>query len=127
MVGSNKDDMQKRLRRIEGQVRGLQRMIDEDRYCIDVLDQVGGTVARRSQIRQNAGAREAGRVCEPNDGRLRAAQIARFMSRGGWKAARRPNATVPGEFVRQIDGEHPMQHQWHCPVSERPTTHSQAH
>jgi len=30
----------KRLRRIEGQVRGLQRMIDEDAYCIDVLTQV---------------------------------------------------------------------------------------
>ena len=30
----------KRLRRIEGQVRGLQRMVDEDKYCIDILDQV---------------------------------------------------------------------------------------
>jgi len=29
-----------RLRRIEGQVRGLQRMVDEDRYCGDVLDQI---------------------------------------------------------------------------------------
>jgi DNA-binding FrmR family transcriptional regulator len=37
---AHKDDVQKRLRRIEGQVRGLQRMVDEDRYCIDVLDQV---------------------------------------------------------------------------------------
>jgi DNA-binding FrmR family transcriptional regulator len=36
----NKDDYIKRLRRIEGQVRGLQRMIDEDIYCIDVLTQV---------------------------------------------------------------------------------------
>ena len=36
----NKDDYIKRLRRIEGQVRGLQRMIDEDTYCIDVLTQV---------------------------------------------------------------------------------------
>ena len=35
-----KDGVQKRLRRIEGQVRGLQRMVDEDKYCIDVLDQV---------------------------------------------------------------------------------------
>ena len=35
-----KDDYLKRLRRIEGQVRGLQRMIDEDTYCIDVLTQV---------------------------------------------------------------------------------------
>src|SRR5512132_81708 len=35
-----KEAVQKRLRRIEGQVRGLQRMVDEDKYCIDVLDQV---------------------------------------------------------------------------------------
>ncbi len=35
-----KDDYLKRLRRVEGQVRGLQRMIDEDVYCIDVLTQV---------------------------------------------------------------------------------------
>ena len=35
-----KDEVQARLRRIEGQVRGLQRMVDEDTYCIDVLTQV---------------------------------------------------------------------------------------
>ena len=35
-----KDDYQKRLRRIEGQVRGLQRLIDDDTYCIDVLTQI---------------------------------------------------------------------------------------
>jgi CsoR family transcriptional regulator, copper-sensing transcriptional repressor len=35
-----KDDYLKRLRRIEGQVRGLQRMIEEDTYCIDILTQV---------------------------------------------------------------------------------------
>jgi DNA-binding FrmR family transcriptional regulator len=35
-----KQDYQNRLRRIEGQVRGLQRMIDEDTYCIDVLTQI---------------------------------------------------------------------------------------
>jgi CsoR family transcriptional regulator, copper-sensing transcriptional repressor len=36
----NKDDYLKRLRRIEGQIRGLQRMVDEDSYCIDILTQV---------------------------------------------------------------------------------------
>ncbi len=36
----NKDDYLMRLRRIEGQVRGLQRMIEEDKYCIDILTQV---------------------------------------------------------------------------------------
>ena len=35
-----KEDYLKRLRRIEGQVRGLQRLVDEDTYCIDVLTQV---------------------------------------------------------------------------------------
>ena len=35
-----KDAIGKRLRRIEGQVRGLQRMVEDDKYCIDVLDQV---------------------------------------------------------------------------------------
>jgi DNA-binding FrmR family transcriptional regulator len=35
-----KEAIQKRLRRVEGQVRGLQRMVDEDKYCIDILDQV---------------------------------------------------------------------------------------
>ena len=35
-----KDDYVKRLKRIEGQVRGLQRMVEDDTYCIDVLTQV---------------------------------------------------------------------------------------
>jgi len=35
-----KDDHLRRLRRIEGQVRGLQRMVENDKYCIDVLTQV---------------------------------------------------------------------------------------
>jgi DNA-binding FrmR family transcriptional regulator len=35
-----KDDYLKRLRRIEGQARGLQRMVDEEQYCIDILTQV---------------------------------------------------------------------------------------
>ncbi len=35
-----KDNHLKRLRRIEGQVRGLQRMVEEDKYCIDILTQV---------------------------------------------------------------------------------------
>jgi DNA-binding FrmR family transcriptional regulator len=36
----DKDDHRRRLARIEGQVRGIQRMIDEDAYCIDVLTQI---------------------------------------------------------------------------------------
>jgi DNA-binding FrmR family transcriptional regulator len=37
---TDKDAYLKRLRRIEGQVRGLHRMVDEDEYCIDVLTQI---------------------------------------------------------------------------------------
>ena len=47
MVGytDNKDVVQKRLRRIEGQVRGIQRMVDEDKYCIDVLTQISAVTS----------------------------------------------------------------------------------
>jgi DNA-binding FrmR family transcriptional regulator len=41
----NKDSYTNRLRRIEGQVRGLQRMIAEDRYCIEVLTQISSVTA----------------------------------------------------------------------------------
>ncbi|OLF13837.1 transcriptional regulator [Actinophytocola xinjiangensis] len=37
---SDKDGFLKRLRRVEGQVRGLQRMVENDEYCIDVLTQI---------------------------------------------------------------------------------------
>jgi DNA-binding FrmR family transcriptional regulator len=37
---ANKDEYLKRLRRVEGQVRGIARMVEEDKYCIDVLTQV---------------------------------------------------------------------------------------
>lgn len=39
----HKDAVDKRLRRIEGQVRGLQQMVADDRYCIDVLTQISAT------------------------------------------------------------------------------------
>ena len=37
---SHKGDYLKRLRRIEGQIRGLQKMVEDDKYCIDILTQV---------------------------------------------------------------------------------------
>ncbi len=47
MVGyaMEKDALLTRLRRIEGQVRGLQGMVDEDRYCIDVLTQINSVIS----------------------------------------------------------------------------------
>ena len=38
-----KDDLLARLKRIEGQVRGLQRMVEQDDYCIDILTQITAT------------------------------------------------------------------------------------
>ncbi len=38
--GYEKNALKKRLHRIEGQVRGIERMVDEDRYCIDILTQI---------------------------------------------------------------------------------------
>ena len=40
IANGTKDDYLKRLRRIEGQARGLQRMVEEEQYCIDILTQV---------------------------------------------------------------------------------------
>jgi DNA-binding FrmR family transcriptional regulator len=39
--GYDKEVLAKRLHRIEGQVRGIERMVEDDRYCIDILTQVG--------------------------------------------------------------------------------------
>ena len=47
---ATKDQLQKRLRRIEGQVRGIERMVDEDRYCIDVLTQISAVQAALDKV-----------------------------------------------------------------------------
>jgi len=46
----NKKDLQDRLRRIEGQVRGIQRMVDQDQYCIDILTQVNSASAALKSV-----------------------------------------------------------------------------
>jgi CsoR family transcriptional regulator, copper-sensing transcriptional repressor len=45
-----KDQLLKRLRRIEGQVRGIQRMVEDDRYCIDVLQQAAAVTAAMNSV-----------------------------------------------------------------------------
>jgi CsoR family transcriptional regulator, copper-sensing transcriptional repressor len=47
---ATKDQLMSRLRRVEGQVRGVQRMVDEDRYCIDVLTQIGAIQAALDKV-----------------------------------------------------------------------------
>ena len=46
----NKDDLLKRLRRIEGQVRGIAQMVEEDRYCIDVLTQISAATKAMQSV-----------------------------------------------------------------------------
>jgi len=47
---ANKEQLRKRLARIEGQVRGVQKMVDEDRYCIDVLQQISAVQAALNKV-----------------------------------------------------------------------------
>ena len=50
---SNKEAHLKRLRRIEGQVRGIARMVDEDKYCIDILTQVSAVQSALDSVAVN--------------------------------------------------------------------------
>jgi DNA-binding FrmR family transcriptional regulator len=47
---ADKDALRKRLRRLEGQVRGIERMVDEDRYCIDVVTQITAVQAALDKV-----------------------------------------------------------------------------
>lgn len=50
MLDTTRSSCRKRLNRIEGQVRGLSRMIDEDRYCIDVVTQIAAVRAALRRV-----------------------------------------------------------------------------
>ena len=67
-----KDDYLKRLRRIEGQVRGLQKMVDEDKYCIDILTQISAVNSALQSVaigllEEHIGHCVAGAVLEGGD------------------------------------------------------------
>ena len=47
---ANKDQLLKRLARIKGQVGGLERMVEEDRYCIDILTQIAAVEAALDKV-----------------------------------------------------------------------------
>jgi CsoR family transcriptional regulator, copper-sensing transcriptional repressor len=46
----DKEKIQNRLRRIEGQVRGVQRMVDQETYCVDVLTQISSIVSAMERV-----------------------------------------------------------------------------
>ena len=47
---ASKEQLLNRLKRVEGQVRGVQNMVDEDRYCIDVLTQISAVQAALDKV-----------------------------------------------------------------------------
>lgn len=47
---ATKDELIRRLHRVEGQVRGVERMVDEERYCIDVLTQISAIQAALDKV-----------------------------------------------------------------------------
>ena len=47
---ATKDQLLKRLRRIEGQIRGVQEMVEDDRYCIDILTQISAAQAALDKV-----------------------------------------------------------------------------
>ena len=76
---SNKDAYLKRLRRIEGQARGLQGMVADDKYCIDILTQVAAVTnalhaVSRGLVEEHIGHCVVGAASEP-DAKLRAEAI----------------------------------------------------
>jgi DNA-binding FrmR family transcriptional regulator len=87
---ATKDQLGKRLRRIEGQVRGVEKMVDDDRYCIDVLTQISAIQAALDKVALGLLAEHAdhcvvhghgGKNPEENVEELMAA-VARLMRRG---------------------------------------------
>jgi len=62
----NKPDLAKRLNRIEGQVRGIANMVEEDKYCIDILTQVSAAKAALDKVALEL-LRDHARHCLSND------------------------------------------------------------
>jgi DNA-binding FrmR family transcriptional regulator len=67
---ASKDQLQTRLRRIAGQVRGIEKMVDEERYCIDVLTQISAVQAALDKVALgllDGHARHCIATAEPSD------------------------------------------------------------
>jgi len=64
---ANKEALSKRLKRAEGQVRGISRMIEEDKYCIDILTQITATQAALDKVALEL-VRDHAKHCLTNDG-----------------------------------------------------------
>ena len=86
---ASKDQLLARLRRIEGQVRGIERMVEDDRYCIDVLTQISAAQAALEKVALGLLDGHARSCVLPADGQLQAdrtdelmAAVGRLVKRG---------------------------------------------
>ena len=86
---ATKDQLKSRLRRVEGQVRGVERMVDDDRYCIDVLTQISAAQAALDKVALGLLDGHARSCVLPADGQLQAdrtdelmAAVGRLVKRG---------------------------------------------
>ena len=86
---ATKEQLGARLRRVEGQVRGIQKMVDEDRYCIDVLTQISAVQAALDKVAlglldQHAAHCVIGAAAEDRDAKTEElmAAVGRLMRRG---------------------------------------------
>lgn len=88
MQPDTKDLVRKRLNRVEGQVRGIARMVDEDRYCIDIVTQIGAVRAALRRIEEEVLRDHVGHCVEhairsgkPDEQRKKIAELMEVFSR----------------------------------------------
>ncbi len=86
---ASKDQLLTRLRRIEGQIRGIEKMVDEDRYCIDVLTQISAAQAALEKVALGLLDSHARSCVLPTEGQMQAdrtdelmAAVGRLVKRG---------------------------------------------
>jgi len=80
---ASKEQLLTRLRRIEGQVRGIERMVEEDRYCIDVLTQISAAQAALEKVALGLLDGHARSCVLPADGQLQADRTDELMAAVG--------------------------------------------
>jgi DNA-binding FrmR family transcriptional regulator len=81
---ADKDALAARLKRIEGQVRGIERMVDEERYCIDILTQISAIQAALDKVGLRLLEQHAAHcVIGPEDPAVRAQKTGEMMAAVG--------------------------------------------
>jgi DNA-binding FrmR family transcriptional regulator len=88
MQDATKTSVKKRLNRVEGQVRGLSRMVDDDRYCIDIVTQIAAVRAALRKVEEAVledhvahCVEQAIRSGDPDDQRRKVAELMEVFGR----------------------------------------------